>query len=156
MSLKQALLLIVIAGGLALSASAQWVTQTITLRPGWNAIYLEVEPEPSGCAAVFTNIPIESVWGWNRSFSPVQFIQDADQLLAPQPDWLTYLPPTQAAAAENTLFNLEGGKTYLVKTPTNGVTRTLTLTGTPTLRKIKWLANSYNFAGFPINPAAPP
>jgi hypothetical protein len=55
-----------------------------------------------------------------------------------------------------TLFSLEGGKSYLIKTPTNSASRTITLTGLPTLRKSAWLGNSFNFVGFPVNPIAPP
>ena len=40
---------------------AQWSTQTITLKPGWNAVFLELElepePEPKDCAMVFKNLP---------------------------------------------------------------------------------------------------
>src|SRR5437667_214500 len=69
------------------AAFAQWVTQTITLNPGWNAVYLEVQPANSDCDAVFAGIPVESVWAWNRRFSSVQFIQDANQLVPGQPDY---------------------------------------------------------------------
>src|SRR4051794_41060286 len=71
----------------ALTCQAQWVTQTITLRLGWNAVYLEIEPAPAGCDSIFAKAPLESVWAWNRKFSPVQFIQDTDQLVASRPDW---------------------------------------------------------------------
>ena len=67
----------------------QWTTQTIVLRPGWNAVYLEVQPEPRDCDSIFAKLPVESVWGWNRRFTTVQFIQDANQLLPGRPDWLT-------------------------------------------------------------------
>jgi len=39
----------------------QWITQTIDLNPGWNAINLEVQPEPRDCDAVFGGLQIESV-----------------------------------------------------------------------------------------------
>src|SRR4051812_6551325 len=140
----------------ALTGQAQWVTQTITLRPGWNAVYLEVEPEPASCDSIFSKAPLESVWAWNRKFSPVQFIQDTDQLVASRPDWLNYLPPSQPASKQNTLFTLEGGRTYLIKTRTNSAPYTFTLVGTPTLRKVSWLANSFNFVGFSVSTSAPP
>ena len=43
-------------------ATAQWATQSIVLEPGWNAVYLEVQPEPRECDAVFAELPVESVW----------------------------------------------------------------------------------------------
>jgi hypothetical protein len=86
------------------------MNQAIILQPGWNAIFLEVQPEPRSCDAIFSGIPIESVWGWNRRFSPVQFIRDANSLVAPSPDWLTYVPAGNPMYSQKTLYNLEGGK----------------------------------------------
>src|SRR5437867_7686304 len=83
---------------------AQWTTQTITLNPGWNAVYLEVEPASPDCDALFAGLPVESVWAWNRRFSSVQFIQDANALLPGQPDWLTYVPTNHPARAMRNLY----------------------------------------------------
>ena len=41
------------------SSLGQWATQQITLNPGWNAVYLEVQPEPDDCDAVFAAVPVE-------------------------------------------------------------------------------------------------
>ena len=80
-------LLLLALGGGSCAALAQWVTQTITLNPGWNAVFLEVQPANPDCDAVFASAPVESVWAWNRRFSSVQFIQDASKLLPGQPDY---------------------------------------------------------------------
>ena len=45
---------------LAPRASAQCAAQGITLKPGWNAIYVEVSPEEDA-GAVFANWPVDSV-----------------------------------------------------------------------------------------------
>ncbi len=45
-----------------LPAAAQWKEQTFTLKPGWNAINLEVNPVPNDCASVLSGVPVESVW----------------------------------------------------------------------------------------------
>ena len=45
----------------ALPIKAQNVTQTITLQPGWNAIWIEVQPTNNRASAVFSNLPIVSV-----------------------------------------------------------------------------------------------
>ena len=74
--------------GLVLGAShAQTTTQSLNMKPGWNAIYLEVQPEPSDCDTVFGDLPVESVWFWNGRYSSVQFIQDADELEPGGPTW---------------------------------------------------------------------
>ena len=64
---------------------AQWTTQAVTLRPGWNAVFLEVQPEPEDPERLFSGLPIASVWMWNKRFSTVQFIEDLDTLIPPSP-----------------------------------------------------------------------
>src|SRR5262245_49286660 len=91
-----------------LPACAQWTNQTIVLRPGCNAVFLELQPEPRECDAVFAGIPVESVWAWNRRFTPIQFIQDPADLIPGAPDWLTYLPTSHLARATMNLFALQG------------------------------------------------
>ena len=137
-------------------ANGQWATQTITLQPGWNAVFLEVQPEPPQCDQLFANLAVESVWGWNRRFSPVQFIQDTNTLVTAPPDWLRYVPGTNVLAGENSLFSLEGGKCYLIKRPNNSVSTTWVIEGQPTLRRIQWVPNSFNFAGFSLDRTNPP
>jgi len=133
----------------SLPALAQWTTQTIRLQPGWNAVYLEVQPEPRDCDALFAGLGVESVWVWNRRFSTVQFIQDPTQLLPGQPDWLNWVASTNPARATRNLYTLQGGQACLIKVPGQGVI-TWTLKGQPVNRPIDWLPNSFNLAGFPL------
>jgi hypothetical protein len=135
---------------------AQWVTQTITLNPGWNSVFLEVQPANPDCDAVFAGVPVESVWAWNRRYSSVQFIQDSTQLVPGQPDWLTYLPADHAARATRNLFVLQGARPYLIKLKSGATATNLTLVGQPMVRTLDWLPDSYNFVGFSLSPGSPP
>lgn len=132
----------------ATTAHAQWATQTISLRQGWNAVFLEVQPTPADCDVVFSNAPIESVWMWNKRFTTVQYIADPNTLLPGQPDWLTYLPPSSTNSAVTSLFTVRGGQPYLIKSAT---ATTLTIRGVPTVRNPDWLAESFNLVGFYIS-----
>lgn len=131
-------------------AFAQWTNQTIVLRPGWNSVFLEIQPEPRECDALFAGVPVESVWAWNRRFSPVQFIQDPGELIPGQPDWLTYLPTSHLARATMNLFTLQGSRAYLVKLPDNAAQVSWTFSGRPALRRVEWLSDSFNFIGFHV------
>ena len=142
-----------ILGGVTFSASAQWVTQTLSLRQGWTAVFLEVQPNPADCDTLFAGLPIESVWSWNSRFSTVQYITDPNSLLPGQPDWLTYVPPGSPNRVAANLFTLQGGRPYLIKTT---AATTLTLRGQPLIRTIDWLADSFNLAGFYISSNSPP
>jgi len=128
----------------------QWVTQTITLNAGWNSVFLEVQPANDDCDALFAGIPVESVWGWNRHYTSVQFIQDASKLVPGEPDWLTYLPANDPARATRNLFALQGARPYLIKLKSGSPVTTWTVIGQPISRKIDWLPDSFNFVGFAL------
>lgn len=150
--------LLVFAGlAMALNAHAQWTTQTISLHGGWNAVFLEVQPEPSDCDAAFAGLPVESVWAYNRRHSPVQFIQDPTALVPGNPDWLTWLPAANpAAAATTSLFALDGRRAYLVKLANNAGTVNWSIKGRPILKPIQWLQDSLNLVGFALAPGNGP
>src|SRR3954470_23231891 len=79
------------------TARGQWTNQSFALRPGWNAVYLELQPEPQQCDFLFANVPVESVWAWNRRFSTVQFVTNVNDLAVGLPDWLSYVPTNNPA-----------------------------------------------------------
>jgi len=139
----------------ASSAYGQWVEQTIHLQPGWNAVFLEVQPYPRDCDTIFRDIPVKSVWAWNRRFTSVQFVQDPNTLLPDQPEWLTYFPPGTPESFLTTLFILQGGRAYLINLGGDQPVD-LVLRGHPKIRKIDWLADSFNFVGFYLDEASPP
>jgi hypothetical protein len=131
-------------------ACAQWTTQTIALQPGWNAVFLEVQPEPRQCDQLFAGTPVLSAWAWNRRFSPVQFIQDPNSLVPGDPDWLVWTP-----AAIKNLFILEGGRSYLIRI-SGAATFNWQLSGRPAARRIDWISDSLNLVGFGIDGQSPP
>lgn len=138
------------------TAIAQWTTQSITLEPGWNAIYVEVQPEPTDCASVFKNLPVESVWKWNRSFSSIDFDLDPDTLLPDDPHWLVWFPERDPHAFLSTLHNVYASSAYLVKLSTNAATSTLSIKGQPRLPSQDWYPHAVNFMGFPVSSSGSP
>jgi len=145
---KRTTLLLALVG--TITAHAQWTTQSFNLKPGWNAVYLEVQPEPADCDLVFAGTPVESVWFWNQRFSSVQFIQDPNELVVGQNDWLAYLPTNAPASPARNLFALAGGRPYLIRLPDNANPFVWTIKGAPVVRNIDWLADSFNFVGFHV------
>lgn len=136
-------------------AHAQWATQEIPLEPGWNAVYLEVEPEPRDTALVLQGLPVDSVWMWNGRFSTVQYIEDPETLVPENPDWLVYTPPGDPRSVSTNLHAVEGGRGYLIKLE-GGTPATWTVTGRPARRRLDWLADSLNLVGFAVDENAPP
>src|SRR5690349_15410101 len=117
---------------LAVSAGAQTVSQTFQLRNGWNSIWVEVEPTNAGIAAIFTNLPVSSVWTYVPA-GAVEFIQDQSEDLFNQPGWLPYFPASRPEAFLTKLYTVNALRAYLIKL-TNGP-RTLTITGRPVMRQ---------------------
>ncbi|MCI0747735.1 MAG: hypothetical protein L0Y58_20200 [Verrucomicrobia subdivision 3 bacterium] len=136
-------------------ASGQWTQQTMQLRPGWNAVFLEVHPEPENCDAQFSGLPVESVWDWNRTTESAQFVQDPSTLLPGAPGWLTWFPPNHALAGVGNLFTLRDGRPYLIKVANNAAPVTWTVTGRPSLRRVTWRPGEVNFVGFHVGMQAP-
>ena len=135
---------------------AQWTTQTVALRAGWNAVYLEVQPKPEECDAQFSGLPVERVFSWNKRFSPAQFIQDPNSLSYTNADWGFYVPPGHELAADITLFSLQAGKCYLVKLADNSAPVNWVIHGKARLRRPAWQTESLNYVGFSLPLASPP
>jgi hypothetical protein len=136
-------------------ASAQWMDETITLQPGWNAVFLNVEPSPNTCEAVFSGVPVEAVCLWNPRQSSVEYIQSPEEVLIHGDDWLIYFPSNAPAGVLSTLHAIQGGKSYLIKSSAAGPF-VWTVHGRPVLRPVSWLGSSFNFVGFPVTATGGP
>lgn len=136
-------------------------TITMTLQPGWNAIYLAVQPEVADTDLVLKGIPIRSVWTWIHQSTvlttptPVLTPTNAVDLAPGQTDWLAYFPPNPASSSSTNLFALDGGHSYLVNLDSDKPVDWV-VTGQPVLPSPDWLADSYNLVGFDVDPTAPP
>ncbi len=137
---------------LSLAAPAATSTQSFSLQPGWNAIHLEVEPANQDPAVVFSGIPIEQVWSYFPTRTPLQFITNPSDGLWNVAGWNVYLPPSFPDAAVLTdLFAIQAGQTYLVKVTGTAVV-TLTITGETAYRSVNWKPDSFTLTGLPIDP----
>lgn len=137
------------------SAHGEWGTQTLELSPGWNAVFLEVQPFENKCEVVFGGHPVESIWMWNKRFDSVQFVQDPNNLVPENPDWLTWFRDDHPSAFLNDLYAVFSNRCYLVKLGGDAPV-TVELEGRREVRKRDWLQDSFNFVGFHIDPASPP
>ena len=135
--------------------------QTFNLRPGWNAIYLTVQPANAAIDTVFAGIPWSSVWRFKNKKDQVQFIQDMSETQWDSAKWLVRWPlrqtngpataPINPVAFDNTLFNLSRHNAYLVHIPgTNSFT--LRVQGGQGHLPVRWVTDNYNLTGLPLNP----
>lgn len=137
----------------ALAASAQPTIQTLSLRAGWNSIWLEVQPGNSSVSNVFAGLPLASAWTFVPQQGSVEFIQSQTEEPFNRDEWLRYFPPGRPESFLNNLFAVQAGRAYLLKL-TNAAM--LTVTGQPVVKNPSWVPDSYNLRGFPVNSAQPP
>jgi hypothetical protein len=124
-------------------------TQTFTLKKGWNAVFLEVRPEPRDPATVFADLPLgSSVWTWLSRESSVEYIQDPSEGLWGQPGWHAYFNSPDTNFLTN-LYAVLGNQAYLIKVG-GSEEITLEIGGTASIRNYRWIADSFNLVGFHV------
>ncbi|MBF0451506.1 MAG: hypothetical protein HQK75_12445 [Candidatus Magnetomorum sp.] len=128
-------------------------TQTISLKSGWNAIFLEVFPDKPDPDVIFANTPVTQVLTFIPENSSIQFIKDPDEIEWKKDEWLRWLPPHGPESFLKNLFALINNQAYLIFSLSD---YTLNITGTSYIIKQKWLPDNYNLTGFYVDPTAPP
>ncbi|MBI5632120.1 MAG: hypothetical protein HZA15_01400 [Nitrospirae bacterium] len=132
------------------------VTQTFNLHPGWNAIFVEVEPEQKDMEVILQGLPLAGIWTWVPRGIAMQFVQDPTEKLLGVKGWHVYFPKSRGEVNRlSNLFALEANRAYLIEIQgDNNVT--WNVTGRPSLKRQAWEPNSFNLAGFPVNTANAP
>jgi hypothetical protein len=136
------------------SAAADF-DQTITLQPGWNAIYLQVTPDVADIEAVFAGLPIQSVWRYFPTETGTVEVTDPVDGLMTVTGWFGYFPQPRPEAFLSNLFTVTANQAYLVNLESSSSV-TITVSGRPQLRPRRWISNSFNLVGLDVDPANPP
>src|SRR3954452_1694278 len=93
-------------------AYAQWETQSIVVKPGWNAVFLNVDASHTnlnGLVGGDSSNPIQEVWRWNPP-SVAQFTTSPVQPAASS-EWTSW----NRTNASSVLQRLSGDTAYLVR-----------------------------------------
>ncbi len=147
----------VLLGGAGLHAQNATVdptdTQVFTLRAGWNAIDLRVDPLDPTPGVVFAHVPVDKVATYFPLETPVEFIQNPTEKPWKSRGWNAWFAPALPESAISDLFAIGGGHCYLVHSTAPA---TLSVVGAVIQRRVRWQADSYNFVGFPVDPVSPP
>lgn len=133
-------------------AAAQWTTETQTLRPGWNGIYLLNDPSHTTIDAALATVPaITKVWRWVPQNLRSTFLSNP---LAPvtAAEWKTWV---RGQPQNTTMTQLLPGFGYLMYV-SGTANVNLSLTGKAMLVKPAWHSSGANLLGFPSAAAAPP
>jgi hypothetical protein len=132
---------------------AQWLTQSIDLKAGWNAVFLHVDASHDTLNALVAGDianPILEVWRWNPP-SVAQFV-DNPANPTPTAEWTSWVRTNSSSA----LQRLNGDTAYLVRVGTNAPTYTWRVKGRPVPPRHDWTISGLNLVGFPTVTITPP
>lgn len=138
----------------AISAVAN-MEQSFDLRPGWNAIHVELEPNENRIEDIFAGIPVRSVWRWIPGKLGKDFIQDPAEGLLSLDGWFGYFPEPRPEAFLTNLYTLSANTAYLVYLD-GTQNRSITITGKPIYSVVNWRTNGFTLTGLPVNPGQEP
>lgn len=148
--MKKRILLVLLSSMLLHASPAQTILQSVSLVPGWNAVYLMVEPNPAGLDTLLAGKPVESVRRWNPSPSGY-FEIDPQTPVSMSGNWQIWFPEGSEFRDLSDLAQLSAGSTYLIQA--SGST-TVQVSGIPVLCSANWQAGQ-NFGGVPVPVSAP-
>ena len=155
MRIKHALVVVLGLFSGVISSQAQWVTQTFPLKGGWNTVYLYVQPEPRALNMVFTNLPVDRVYKYQRPEAAIQFDVDPGHPFPRPGDWQTWYSPASDQQYLSNLGSLLANQAYYIHV-TNATGCTLNLKGTPVLNPYSWPGNAYSLYGLPVPSSSAP
>ncbi len=125
------------------------MTQSITLKPGWNAIHVALEPADKDIQSVFAGIPVRSVWRWIPGRNDAQFIKDPAEGLENVEGWYAWFPEPRPDAMLTNLHTIDGNTSYLVRLDGSS-SRQLVIHGTPRFIPVSWRSDSFTLTGLPV------
>lgn len=135
---------------------AQWLTQTLSLKAGWNAVFLHVDASHASIGTLLASDPnasIEEIWLWKPDSSTQQFVQSPQEPTSGGPQWMTW---TRVQGSSSPLQNLIPNAAYLVRVRSDIPTYQWDLKGKPMVPRYSWTTSGLNFLGFPTVPGTPP
>ena len=135
----------------ALSARAQWVTESYDLKPGWNAVWLPLDVSHAAVITDLAAADIEELWRWNAGEAGHFTDTPAGPPSQIQLEWSVW---RRTSPEGTTLGQLTGNAAYLVKVADTAAPFTWAVKGKPLPPAFEWSSTGLNFVGFPIQTPA--
>lgn len=136
------------------AARAQWITQQIELRAGWNAVQLHVDASHITLGDLIgTNAsnPIEEIWLWTPAVGTSQFVQSPAVPTSTISQWSTW---KRALGPASDLSRLPANAACLVKVGNISTNYVFSILGHPVPPRNIWTATGLNFFGLQVPPGA--
>jgi hypothetical protein len=132
------------------TARAQWVTESYSLKPGWNAIWLPLDVSHASIEEL-APVQVEEIWRWNAAVAGTFTQTPAGPPSQTQPQWQVW---RRLDPGGTTLSGLQGNYAYLVRVDPSATPLTWTITGKPLAPRYDWTSTGVNLVGFPIETPA--
>lgn len=132
---------------------AQWITQTNLLRPGWNSVFLHVDPFHATLDELVASDPlnpIQEIWYWQPGLPTGQFVESPQLPVSGGSQWSSWV---RAVGPTSVLRRLSGNGAYLVRLPANAAPYQWRVKGKPVPPTYRWTLTGLNFIGFPTPPS---
>ena len=138
-------------------ANAHESKQSIALKKGWNAVYLQIDPtlENQNLTSYIksTNADaIEVIATYYSPLSSVEYLSDPTEEAWKDPSWNKWIRGDLPDSFLTNLFDLEAGRGYLIKSTKDFV---WDVTGQVSKIKTRWQPNAFNFLGFQVQDDGP-
>lgn len=147
------LLLLSLVLGCGLTAQAAVRTQTIQLKSGWNAVFLQVDPIQKDPAQLFAQLPVSVVASFFAKDRAVEFISDPNTTQWKKDGWNVWYAPGQQNSFLTTLYGINGNRGYLIFAEQDAVWN---VEGEVAFEPVRWKSSSFNLVGFGLDSVAPP
>jgi hypothetical protein len=132
------------------SASAQWVTESYALKPGWNAVWLPLDVSHDTIDSV-AHPNITEIWKWNNYGSTTFIDNAAGDSSQVERQWEVW---RRADLSTTTFSELTGNTAYLVKVANTTSSITWAVKGKPLSPHYDWTSSGTNLIGFPLETPA--
>lgn len=134
--------------GTTITSQAQWQTESFVIKPGWNAVYLNVDASYQSLDNMVgsdTHNPINQVWLWAPPATTLQFLTSPATPVAPSSQWLTW--GRIGTGITDSLLNLVPNNAYLVYSVAS-TNYNWNVKGQPVVPAFSWTSSGLNFFGF--------
>ncbi|PXA05113.1 hypothetical protein DDZ13_03895 [Coraliomargarita sinensis] len=128
-------------------------TQTIELKAGWNAVYLDLEPTNAAPNDFFAGTPVGIAAAYFRPATSMEFIESPADLLGDRKNWSMWYAPGRDDHLLTDLYRMQAHQAYLIFSEE---AHTFTVTGTPFYGTATFYPNTFSLVGFPIHASEAP
>ncbi|MFT6864133.1 MAG: hypothetical protein ACJAVK_002695 [Akkermansiaceae bacterium] len=134
------------------SANAQYRTESWDLKPGWTAIYLNVDTGSESLDTLLAANPdITDVWQWRPNGLDPSLNSTAQGTGADE--WKVW---RRGDTGNSTFAIMSPNSAYLVKMKATALPQTLSLKGEVVAPRVQWRTDGSNLVGFPIKTGTTP